>query len=42
VGGGTIVVIPRGTWHEFTVLSDTPARMVNVHPVARMVTEWAE
>jgi uncharacterized protein YceH (UPF0502 family)/quercetin dioxygenase-like cupin family protein len=42
VGGGTIVVIPKGTWHEFTVLSDTPARMVNVHPVARMVTEWAE
>ena len=42
VGGGSIVVIPRGTWHEFTVLSDVPVRMVNVHPVARMVTEWAE
>jgi uncharacterized protein len=42
VGPGTIVVIPDGTWHEFTVTSETPVRMVTVHPVARMVTEWAE
>ena len=42
VGPDTIVVIPDGTWHEFTVTSESPVRMVNVHPVARMVTEWAE
>lgn len=41
LGGGTIVVIPRGTWHEFTVLSET-ARMVNVHPVPKIITEWAD
>jgi uncharacterized protein YceH (UPF0502 family) len=42
VGAGTIVVIPDGTWHEFTVTSEAPVRMVTVHPVARMVTEWAD
>lgn len=42
VAGGTIVVIPKGTWHEFRVLSETAARMINAHPVAKMVTEWAE
>ena len=42
VGGGTVVVIPKGTWHEFKVLSEASARMVNVHPVARMTTEWAD
>jgi len=41
VGGGTIVVIPKRTWHAFNVLSATPSRMINVHPVAKMVTEWA-
>ena len=42
VGGGSIVVIPKGTWHEFRVLSETTARMINAHPVAKMLTEWAE
>jgi uncharacterized protein YceH (UPF0502 family)/quercetin dioxygenase-like cupin family protein len=42
VGGGTVAVIPRGTWHEFKVVSETPARMINIHPVADMITEWAE
>ena len=38
--GGTIVVIPAGTWHEFKVRSESPVRMINIHPVSRMVTEW--
>ena len=42
VGGGTVAVIPRGTWHEFKVVSETPVRMINVHPVSAMVTEWAD
>ena len=42
VGAGSVVVIPAGAWHEFTVTSGTPVRMINVHPVARIVTEWAE
>jgi uncharacterized protein YceH (UPF0502 family) len=39
---GTIAVIPAGMWHEFTVTSPAPVRLINVHPVARMVTEWAD
>lgn len=42
LGAGTIAVIPAGMWHEFTVTSATPVRMVTMHPVARMVTEWAD
>jgi len=42
VGPGSIAVIPAGTWHAFTVSSEAPVRMVNVHPVPRMITEWAE
>jgi mannose-6-phosphate isomerase-like protein (cupin superfamily) len=36
------VIVPAGTWHEFRNRSDVPALLVNVHPVAKMVTEWAE
>jgi quercetin dioxygenase-like cupin family protein len=42
VSGGSIVIVPAGTWHEFRNRSDVPALLVNVHPVAKMVTEWAE
>jgi quercetin dioxygenase-like cupin family protein len=42
VGGGWIVIVPAGTWHQFRNRSDSPALLVNVHPVAKMVTEWAE
>jgi uncharacterized protein YceH (UPF0502 family) len=42
VGAGTIVVIPAGVWHEFSVTSGVPAQVVNVHPVPRIVTEWAD
>ena len=42
VGGGTVVVIPAGAWHEFKVVSTTAARLVNIHPVPKMVTEWGD
>lgn len=42
VRAGSVAVIPAGVWHEFTVTSEGPVRMVNVHPVPRMVTEWAD
>ncbi len=42
VGGGTIVVIPAGTWHEFQVTSESRVQMVNIHPVPRTATEWAD
>jgi quercetin dioxygenase-like cupin family protein len=42
IGRGKIAVIPPNTWHEFTVISETPARMINVHPVPTIVTEWAD
>jgi quercetin dioxygenase-like cupin family protein len=42
LAGGSIAVIPAGMWHQFTVTSEQPARMVTVHPVPRIVTEWAD
>jgi quercetin dioxygenase-like cupin family protein len=43
VGAGNIVIIPAGSWHEFKTISDTPARMVNIHPVAEMIQEdWKD
>ena len=42
VHGRSIVVVPAGTWHKFRNRSHAPALMVNIHPVAKMVTEWAE
>ena len=41
VRGSSIVVIPAGTWHAFDVTSDV-AHLVNVHPVPKMATEWAD
>lgn len=41
VGDGKIVVIPAHTWHEFKARSDNPAFMVNIHPVPKMIIEWA-
>ena len=41
VGGGKITVIPAGTWHVFTVQSKEPVHMINIHPVPKMITEWA-
>jgi len=41
VGGGTIAVIPAGTWHQFKVISEEPVNMINIHPISKMITEWA-
>jgi quercetin dioxygenase-like cupin family protein len=41
IGSNKIVVIPASTWHEFKNRSDKPVSMVNIHPVPKMVTEWA-
>ena len=41
IGKNKIAVIPAGTWHEFQVCSDSPVAMVNIHPVPKMITEWA-
>lgn len=41
IGSGKIVVIPAGTWHEFRNRSEKPLLMVNLHPVPKMITEWA-
>lgn len=41
LGSDTIVVIPAGTWHEFTNRSEKKVFMVNIHPVPKMITEWA-
>ena len=37
----SIVIIPAGTWHEFTNRSEIQVFMINIHPVPEMVTEWA-
>lgn len=42
IGRGKVAVIPAGTWHEFKVISESSVQMINVHPVSRMVTEWAD
>ena len=39
--GGQIAIIPAHTWHEFKNHSDKLVRMVNIHPVPKMITEWA-
>ena len=41
IGSRKIVVIPAGTWHEFKVCSETNVLMINLHPVSKMITEWA-
>jgi mannose-6-phosphate isomerase-like protein (cupin superfamily) len=37
----TVIVIPAHTWHEFTAVTADGVKMVNIHPVAQMQTEWA-
>lgn len=41
IGNDMIAIIPAGTWHEFKNRSRKPARLVNIHPVPKMITEWA-
>jgi hypothetical protein len=42
VEGGTIMVVPAGTWHEFKNRSERAALMVNSHPAAEIAKEdWA-
>ena len=41
IGKDQIAVVPAGTWHEFKVCSEGPVAMVNIHPVPKMITEWA-
>ena len=41
IGSEVIAVIPAGVWHEFKNRSDKTARLVNIHPAAKMITEWA-
>lgn len=41
LGNDMIAVIPAHTWHEFKNRSEKTARLVNIHPVAKMITEWA-
>ena len=41
IGSDTIAIIPADTWHEFKNRAEKPARLVNIHPVSKMVTEWA-
>lgn len=39
---GQIVVVPAGTPHGFVNTGSGTLRQVNIHPVARMQTEWLE
>ncbi|HMD81936.1 MAG TPA: cupin domain-containing protein [Anaerolineales bacterium] len=41
LGNNMIAIVPAGTWHEFKNRSEKPARLVNIHPVPKMITEWA-
>jgi len=41
LGGGKIAIVPANTWHEFKNRSDKQSLMVNIHPVKKMITEWA-
>jgi quercetin dioxygenase-like cupin family protein len=41
IGGGKIVIVPAGVWHEFKNWGDQPVQMINIHPAAQMITEWA-
>ncbi len=39
---GRIVIAPAGALHRFVNTGREPLRMINIHPVARMETEWLE
>lgn len=41
-GAGQIVIAPAGVAHKFVNIGSRPLRQVNIHPVARMETEWLE
>jgi quercetin dioxygenase-like cupin family protein len=41
VSTAKIVMVPANTWHEFKNRSDKLVQMVNIHPVPKMITEWA-
>lgn len=41
LGRDMVVMIPAGTWHEFKNCGDRPVQMINIHPVSKMITEWA-
>lgn len=41
IGANKIVIIPAGAWHEFKNQSEQVMLMVNIHPVPKMITEWA-
>jgi quercetin dioxygenase-like cupin family protein len=42
VTGGHIVVVPAGVRDGFVNVGPPPMRSINVHPVARMQTEWLD
>ena len=42
VEAGTVVVVPAGAVHSFKARSDGVTRQINIHPVAKMVTEWID
>jgi quercetin dioxygenase-like cupin family protein len=42
LAGGQVAIIPANAWHEFTVVSDIPVRMVDIHPAGSMVQEFAD
>lgn len=41
IGSHTVAIIPANTWHEFKNCSDRQLHRVNIHPVPKMITEWA-
>ena len=41
LGSDIIAIIPAHTWHEFKNRSERATRLVNIHPVPKMITEWA-
>lgn len=41
IGSPSIVVIPANTWHEFKNRSEKTLHTINIHPVPKMITEWA-
>jgi quercetin dioxygenase-like cupin family protein len=40
--GGEVVVVAAGVPHGFVNVGPGPMRSINVHPVARMQTEWLD
>jgi quercetin dioxygenase-like cupin family protein len=41
-GAGQIVIAPPGSVHKFVNVGDAPAHLTNIHPRARMSTEFLE